>query len=66
MKNGRILNFPLNLPAVVTLGSSEHTIVQGRYGDRALFTLADGRSMYVPPIFTIGMFTDADQSGPLA
>jgi hypothetical protein len=50
MKNGRILNFPLNLPAVVMLGSSEHTIVQGRYGDRALFTLADGRSMYVPPI----------------
>src|SRR5258708_7591358 len=50
MKNGRILNFPLNLPAVVMLESSEHTIVQGRYGDRALFTLADGRSMYVPPI----------------
>jgi hypothetical protein len=49
MKNGRILSFPLNLPAIVTLGSSEHTIIQGRYGDRALFTLADGRSMYVPP-----------------
>ena len=49
MKNGRILSFPLNLPAVVTLGSAEHTVIQGRYGERAHFTLADGRSMYVPP-----------------
>ena len=49
MKNGRILSFPLNLPAIVTLGSAEHTVIQGRYGERAHFTLADGRSMYVPP-----------------
>jgi hypothetical protein len=34
----------------VTLQSSEGVAVEGRYGTRIMFTLADGRVMYVPPI----------------
>jgi hypothetical protein len=34
----------------VALNSPQGTIVEGRYGDRVLFHLTDGRVMYVPPI----------------
>jgi hypothetical protein len=44
-----ILSFHLNVPAEITLERPEGTLVQGRYGDRVMFTLADGRIMYVPP-----------------
>ena len=44
-----ILPFQINVPAEVTLERPEGTLVQGRYGDRVMFTLADGRIMYVPP-----------------
>jgi hypothetical protein len=44
-----ILPFHLNVPAEITLERPEGTLVQGRYGDRVMFTLADGRVMYVPP-----------------
>ena len=44
-----ILPFQLNVPAEVILERPEGTLVQGRYGDRVMFTLADGRVMYVPP-----------------
>ena len=44
-----ILPFQLNVPAEVILERPEGTLVQGRYGDRVMFTLADGRIMYVPP-----------------
>lgn len=44
-----ILPFRLNVPAEVTLERPEGTLVQGRYGDRVMFSLADGRVMYVPP-----------------
>jgi hypothetical protein len=44
-----ILPFHLNIPAQVILERPEGTLVQGRYGDRVMFTLADGRVMYVPP-----------------
>jgi hypothetical protein len=44
-----ILPFQINVPAEITLERAEGTIVQGRYGDRVMFTLADGRVMYVPP-----------------
>jgi hypothetical protein len=44
-----ILPFHLNIPAEITLERPEGTLVQGRYGDRVMFTLADGRVMYVPP-----------------
>src|SRR5580658_2754729 len=44
-----ILPFHLNVPAEITLERPEGTPVQGRYGDRVMFSLADGRVMYVPP-----------------
>jgi len=45
-----ILRFPTNTPIEVALDSPQGTIVEGRYGDRVLFHLTDGRVMYVPPI----------------
>jgi hypothetical protein len=44
-----ILPFRLNVPAEVVLDRPQGTLVQGRYGDRVMFTLSDGRVMYVPP-----------------
>jgi hypothetical protein len=45
-----ILRFEMNVPAEVALQSSEGVSVEGRYGTRTMFTLTDGRVMYVPPI----------------
>ena len=45
-----ILRFQTNTPTEVALHSPQGTIVEGRYGDRVLFHLTDGRVMYVPPI----------------
>jgi hypothetical protein len=45
-----ILRFPTNTPIQVAINTPQGTIVQGRYGDRVLFHLTDGRVMYVPPI----------------
>src|SRR5579872_1765766 len=45
-----ILRFQTNTPTEVALDSPQGTIVEGRYGDRVLFHLTDGRVMYVPPI----------------
>ena len=45
-----ILRFEMNVPAEVALQSSEGISVEGRYGTRKMFTLIDGRVMYVPPI----------------
>src|ERR1700687_3533651 len=45
-----ILRFQTNTPTEVALDSPEGIIVEGRYGDRVLFHLTDGRVMYVPPI----------------
>ncbi len=44
-----ILPFHLNVPAEIVLERPEGTLVQGRYGDRVMFTLTDGRVMYVSP-----------------
>jgi hypothetical protein len=45
-----ILRFQTNTPTEGALNSPQGTIVEGRYGGRVLFHLADGRVMYVPPI----------------
>jgi hypothetical protein len=45
-----ILRFQTNTPTEVALDSPQGIIVEGRYGDRVLFHLTDGRVMYVPPI----------------
>ena len=44
-----IVRFEMNKPTEVAL-QSEGVCVEGRYGPRMMFTLADGRVMYVPPI----------------
>ena len=45
-----ILRFQPNVPTRVTLQSSQGIVVEGRYGNRMMFSLVDGRVMYVPPI----------------
>jgi hypothetical protein len=45
-----ILRFEMNVPAEVALDSAQGVVVEGRYGARMRFNLADGRVMYVPPI----------------
>ena len=45
-----IVQFGINAPVEMALESPQGTVVQGRYGDRVMFHLADGRVMYVPPI----------------
>jgi hypothetical protein len=45
-----ILRFQTNTPTEVALNSPQGTTVEGRYGERVLFHLTDGRVMYVPPI----------------
>src|ERR1700692_752141 len=45
-----ILRFQPNVPIRVALQSLQGLVVEGRYGNRMMFTLMDGRVMYVPPI----------------
>jgi hypothetical protein len=45
----KILRFEMNVPMEVAV-QSEGVSVEGRYGTRTMFTLTDGRVMYVPPI----------------
>jgi hypothetical protein len=45
-----ILRFQPNVPTRVALQSPQGVVVEGRYGNRMMFTLVDGRVMYVPPI----------------
>jgi hypothetical protein len=45
-----ILRFDMNVPMEVALQSAEGVAIEGRYGTRMMFSLADGRVMYVPPI----------------
>jgi len=44
-----ILRFNVNVPAEVALRYGECTRLQGRYGEQVMYTLVDGRFMYVPP-----------------
>lgn len=43
-----ILRFETNVPVEVALRYEEGKRVEGRYGDQAMYSLADGRVMYVP------------------
>jgi hypothetical protein len=42
--------FEANVPVIATLAYSDGMKVQGRFGDQVMYSLADGRVMYVPPI----------------
>ena len=58
-----VLPFHLNVPAEIILERPEGTLVQGRYGDRVMFTLADGRVIYVPPFFATKIQTEGVAAG---
>ena len=42
--------FEANVPVTVTLAYADGLKVQGRFGDQVMYSLTDGRVMYVPPI----------------
>jgi len=44
-----IVKFPINTPVEVTLQFEEGKQVEGRYGNRVMYSLLDNRVMYVPP-----------------
>ena len=44
------VQFQTNIPVEVALKYSDGKDVTGQYGDQVLYTLTDGRVMYVPPI----------------
>jgi hypothetical protein len=44
------VQFQTNLPVEVALKYGDGKEVNGQYGDQVLYTLTDGRVMYVPPI----------------
>ena len=42
--------FPTNVPVTVTLAFQDGLDVEGRFGDQVMYTLEDGRVMYVAPM----------------
>jgi hypothetical protein len=42
--------FEANVPVAATLAYADGLKVQGRFGDQIMYSLTDGRVMYVPPI----------------
>src|SRR5271166_138468 len=42
--------FEANVPVTATLAYADGLKVQGRFGDQVMYSLADGRVMYVPPM----------------
>ncbi len=45
-----VLRFPVNVPKQVALRMDTGKHVEGRYGEQVMYSLADDRVMYVPPI----------------
>jgi hypothetical protein len=44
------VQFQTNIPVEAALKYGDGKEVNGQYGDQVLYTLTDGRVMYVPPI----------------
>jgi len=42
--------FEANVPATATLAYADGLKVQGRFGDQVMYSLTDGRVIYVPPM----------------
>src|SRR5450755_3142579 len=42
--------FEANVPVTATLAYADGLKVQGRFGDQVMYSLTDGRVMYVPPV----------------
>ncbi len=69
------LQFQTNVPIDVALKYNDGKEVTGQYGDQVLYTLTDGRVMYVPPIVKkkidelgigLQLVARANQGGPSA
>jgi hypothetical protein len=61
-----ILRFEMNVPAEVALkDAGPGKPIEGRYGNRVMYTLADGRVMYVAPIVASRISDLAIQPGEL-
>ena len=48
--SGNMARFVANVPIEIALRYIDGTRVEGRYGDRVRYTLADARTMLVPPV----------------
>jgi len=44
------ISFQTNAPVTVALAYADGLQVEGRFGDQIMYTLADERVMYVPPM----------------
>jgi len=42
--------FEANVPVTATLAYADGLKVQGRFGDQVMYSLTDGRVIYVPPV----------------
>ena len=42
--------FEANVPVTATLAYADGLKVQGRFGDQVIYSLTDGRVVYVPPL----------------
>ena len=58
-----IVRFQINTSAEITLASPEGTVIESRYGNQVMFTLADGRIMYVPEIVATRIQENGIQAG---
>lgn len=50
ISSGNMARFVANVPVEIALRCIDGTRVEGRYGDRVRYTLADARMMLVPPV----------------
>ena len=50
ISSGNMARFVANVPVEIELRCVDGTRVEGRYGDRVRYTLADARTMLVPPV----------------
>jgi hypothetical protein len=48
-----ILRIEFNVPVEVALQNEAGVSVAGRYSDRVMYTLSDGRTIYVPPFVAL-------------
>ena len=61
----KMVRFTANIPAEVALQSTDGVRVEGRYGDRIKYTLADDRTMHVAPFVAERIKELAIQPGEL-
>jgi hypothetical protein len=48
--DSRVVRFATNVPELVATRFADGKLVEGRFGEQWMFSLIDGRTMYVPPV----------------